>query len=432
MSCLVLLSTNVWAQDELARRASWQAKVSFSEPVGVKVTELETGTPLFSTGVKVDDRILAVNGVAIKTRQAWQDLTDALVADKDYELVLRRDEKRLTVTTRFPAVERETYPGIAVEYDEIVSDYGIRQRTIITRPEAAVGPIPGIVVLQGLSCSSIEYTPGRRSNFIRSLRGLVQQSGMAVMRIEKPGLGDSEGDCSRTDFHTELNGYQVAIEQFKARDDVDAGRIVVYGSSMGSALAPYLVEQHQLNGVIADGTFFRSWFEHMLEIERRIKRMQGKSQSEINTLMTQVYIPLYYGMLVEQRSYADLVRANPLLAEHNYHADAHMYGRPVAYYHQVQAFNFAGAWSQVKVPVRIRYGSNDWIMSEADNHMIVDALKRAGNQNVELFVYPGLDHWDTVHKTPDDSFHGQPGQWQDMISEQIVGWAQELNARARR
>jgi pimeloyl-ACP methyl ester carboxylesterase len=167
----------------------------------------------------------------------------------------------------------------------------------------------------------------------------------------------------------------------------------------------------------------------MLEIERRIKKMQGLDETKINRLINKAYIPLYYGMLIEKKSYRQVINEQPTLAEHNYHRQAHMYGRPVEFYHQLQDFDIAGNWASLKAPVRIRWGTNDWIMSEYDNDIIIGMLKDAGHTNAKLYKYPGLDHWSTVHKTAKDSFTGTPGKWEDRISHQLIDWAKELNSQ---
>ncbi|NQZ77708.1 MAG: hypothetical protein HRT61_16635, partial [Ekhidna sp.] len=93
---------------------------------------------------------------------------------------------------------------------------------------------------------------------------------------------------------------------------------------------------------------------------------------------------------------------------------------------QLQKFDLAGEWEKVSVPVRILYGSNDWIMSAFDNQMIIDVLDRVGHSDHELLVYPGLDHWNTIHESPNDSFNGKPGNWDERVPKQIVDWANEM------
>lgn len=414
---------------DLPRRASWEAKFVAANPLGRLLENIDSDSPLDNAGLKVGDVLLQVNNTLIKDGATWDDLTDNLVANTPTKLTVRRGLMTFDVTARFNPVPLERYTGLDVEYGVVENDFGFKQRTIVTLPKSTKGKIPAIFMVQGLSCSSAEVRATSKSNYIKMLKQIVESVDMLVMRIEKPGMGDSQGNCSKTNFNTELHGYEKGLQTLLNDPRIDRNRVLVYGNSMGSAIAPYLANKYQLNGVISDGTFYRSWFEHMLEIERRIKQMQGQTEAQISQQINQAYIPLYYGMLIEKKSYAQVIQENPLLAQYNYHGPEHMYGRPMAYYHQLQDFDFAGQWQQVKVPVRVRWGENDWIMSEADNHMIVDTLKRAGNQNVDLVIYPKLDHWSTLHEAPADSFNGKPGVWEDEIAQLIVRWAKELNSR---
>ena len=328
--------------EETDRRARWHASFKPAEPVGREITAIEPESALHEAGLLVGDIVLAINGEAVKDGNHWWDLTYNLRAATHYILMVRRNGRVEQKNVQFQPTPKETYDTLATEYGFITSDYGIRQRTITTWPIQLDGPNAAIFVVGGLSCSSIEYLPGRQSNFIRALRDLAQHSGMAMMRVEKPGVGDSEGRCSETDFVTELNGYEVALQQFLAEPRINRDKVIVFGSSMGGALAPYLANKYTLNGVIADGPFYRSWFEHMLEIERRIQSMNGLDETTVNQRMIEAYIPLYYGMLVEKKSYQAVINQSPLLAEYNYHGAEHMYGRPVAFYHQMQQFDVAG------------------------------------------------------------------------------------------
>lgn len=429
---MIHIPASLATEEPLARRAQWGARFDRLPEAGVRIRSIEETSALGRAGLQPGDIIISVDNKTFSSAANWDDMTDALVAGHDYKVNYRRGAQDHVARIRFEPLAQESHEGLTTTYDQITSDFGIRQRIIITRPSGRDGPQPAIFVLQGLSCSSIENWEGRRSNFARSLTNIVTQSGMVVMRTEKPGLGDSEGDCSATDFETELNGYETAMEKLRRLPYVDQNRIIVFGSSMGSALAPYFANKYQLNGVIADGTYYRTWFEHMLEIERRIKTMEGNDQTTVNRMMNQAYIPLYYGMLIEKKSYREVIERSPLLATYNYHDDAHMYGRPVSFYHQLQDFDVAGNWQKLSVPARIRWGTNDWIMSEYDNDMIVETLAHAGNRDVVLYKYPGLDHFDSIAASMEASYAGEPGTWDDRISGQLIDWAKELNTQRNR
>ncbi|MBB6520002.1 alpha/beta fold hydrolase [Pseudoteredinibacter isoporae] len=430
---LFTMMAAISSAESLERRAAWQAKFKAPTENGVEIRELTPSSPLDQAGLQKGDFIIEFDGEKMDKATQWHDISDALVGDKPYRIRYQRDGQTRSAQANFPPLAREQHPGINTLYGSFKNPDGLGIRTIVTHPkEATQKQWPAIFVVQGLSCSSIEILPKRRSNYIRLLKDVVRDSNMLVMRVEKPGLGDSEGNCSQTDFATELQVYETALQMLLKRDDVDRQRVIVYGNSMGSTLAPYLANKYQLNGIISDGPFFRSWFEHMLEIERRIKSMQGLSQSDIQQQINRAYIPLYYGMLIDKKSYADVIKSNPELGKYNYHGPEHMYGRPMSFYHQFQDFNFEGGWANLKAPARVRWGRHDWIMSEYDIDMIAATLKANGNRNVEIFKYPLLDHWGTLHESPSDSFHGKPGRWEDKISGQIVGWAKALNAKVNK
>jgi pimeloyl-ACP methyl ester carboxylesterase len=420
---MLLTSGLVWA-DELPRRAQWEARFQFpeSQTAGVIVRSLEAGSPLEQVGLQVGDHIVAVNGQPILRPEAWSDVTDALVAKQRYALTYKRGQQSEQVTVRFKAQPKEVYEGIDTIYDHITSDYGIRQRVIITKPKGVTGRQPAILLLQGLSCSSIEINADRLNAWTRLIRELVTRSNKVLLRVEKPGLGDSEGNCSETDFNTELNGYHTAAAYLKSLPYVDPKRIVVYGNSMGSALAPHFANRFGFAAVVSDGTYVKTWYEHMLEIERRILAFKGHSQSEITQKMNQVFIPLYHGMLIGRQSYQQVIDAYPAIAADNYHGPEHMYGRPMAFYQQLQQFDVAGAWAQLQVPARIRWGTHDWIMSEADNDLIIEILQTAGHQDHVLYKHPGLDHWQTIHESPQNSFDGKPGESDPAVSGVILDW----------
>lgn len=426
---LLLLNLSLTSVGQpLERRAYFESKIAgpASFNPGATITEIIPSSPLDKAGLKTGDVILNVDGRAVLTSSDWSAILFSLSSTKRTQLIVKRGVESMKTDVQLSALPLETNANVETLYETIVNDYGMRQRAIITIPKNGKSKHPAIILIQGLSCSSVEKYSGRSNNWVKQIQDLAEKSNMVLYRIEKPGVGDSEGDCGQIDFLTELNGYETAIKALKSKPYVDTNKIVIYGNSMGSALAPYIANTHGLAGVISDGTFFKSWYEHMLEIERRILEIEGKSQKEIYHLMNTVYIPLYYEMLVKKRSFDAILKDHPTFKPYHRQGLHHMYGRPMVYYHQMQDFNFAEHWEQVTVPVRIRWGTNDWIMTEHDNDMIISVLENAGHTNHKLLKYKDLDHWSTIHPNYNNSFYFKPGKWEDAISQQIIDWAWEI------
>lgn len=411
----------------LGRRAFLGASVSSPsiDRPGAVILSIEQGSPLEDAGLLQGDRILKVNNTLAASDEIWTDISYGLRAEQPTQFLIKRGEEILNPTVELKPWPKEKHAAIDTYYEEVTNDFGLTQRIIITKPQKR-GKQPALLLIGGLSCSSIELHPTRTNNWQKVIRDLVEKTGMVMMRIEKPGVGDSDGNCAEADFLTDLSGYHAAIRKLKSKDYVDTTNIIIYGSSMGSALAPYLANKHGLAGVISDGTFFKTWFEHMLEIERRIRQMSGDSESVIVEKLNNFFIPLYYKMMIEKKSYQEAINEYPALVAYNYHSPEHMYGRPMAYYQQLQNFDLAGGWENLKVPLRIMRGTNDWIMSAYDNQMIMDLLDRNGHEDHVLYEQEGMDHWNTIHKRSDDSFLGKPGAWDDDISERLVLWVREL------
>ncbi len=424
---LFLVTVSIVQAQSLGRRATWQASIAWpsAKQPGALIRTIVKGSPLDKAGLVSGDRILNVNGKAIVTPENWDNANYNIRADKEISMEVKRGTQMMKFKVWLTPMPKESHKGIDTYYEEVVSDYGIRQRTIITKPKGSE-KLPAIFLIQGLSCSTIENSSSRSNNWVKLIGDLAEKSGMVLMRVDKPGVGDSEGDCNSVDFHTELAGYEAALNALKSKDYVDTTKIVVYGNSMGSALAPYFANKHNLAGVISDGTFFKTWYEHMLEIERRILKIEGNTEAQILEKMNKAFIPLYHGMLIEKKSFKEVIDEIPALNDYHRQGLFHMYGRPVEYYHQVQDFNFAAEWEQLKVPVRIRWGTNDWIMSEFDNDMIIDVLETAGHKDHELYKFPGMDHWSTIHPSYKESFEFKPGKWDDKISQQIIDWVKYM------
>ena len=137
---------------------------------------------------------------------------------------------------------RESYPNVDVIYDSVTMPDGKRLRSIVTKPRDAKEKLPVIFLTGWLSCDSVEAAADTKDTIGLILRGLSQTPGFCLFKIDKPGCGDSEGDCSQTDFNTELAGYRAAFRALKNHDFIDSSQMYIFGSSNGGGFAPLVPE----------------------------------------------------------------------------------------------------------------------------------------------------------------------------------------------
>ena len=102
--------------------------------------------------------------------------------------------------TARPEPKRERFQNAEVLYGWAPDIHGHRLRTFITRPNNAISKVPAIFFVGWLSCDSVEYPDAdTKDGFGILLRRLIEQSGYATVRVDKPGVGESEGKQSADD-----------------------------------------------------------------------------------------------------------------------------------------------------------------------------------------------------------------------------------------
>jgi pimeloyl-ACP methyl ester carboxylesterase len=321
---------------------------------------------------------------------------------------------------------RESYPDVDVIYDSVTAPDGKRLRTIITKPRNAKGKLPVIFVAGWLSCDSVEAPTGTKDASGLVFQGLVRLPQFSLFRVDKQGVGDSEGVCAETDFDSELGGYRAAFRALKDYDFINSNRVFILGISNGGGFAPLVpeldAEQAHVRGYISVGGWAKTWFEHMLEIERRRFALMGKTPAEVTEMMKRA-APLYYEWLIKGRPVGDILKEQPQLAdlwpEGKDHA--HLYGRPLAFYQQLQKLNLAAAWSRVTAPTYALRGEFDWIMSRED-HQLIAAYVSANGGDAYAYEVPKTGHTFQHYLSLADAFKGKEAPFDSKVIQLLTDW----------
>ena len=321
---------------------------------------------------------------------------------------------------------RESYPNIDVIYDSVTAPDGKRLRTIITKPRNAKGKLPVIFVAGWLSCDSVEAPAGTKDASGLVFQSLARLPQFTLFRLDKQGVGDSEGVCAETDFDLELSGYRAAFRALKNYEFIDTNRVFILGISNGGGFAPLIpesqAEQQQVRGYISVGGWAKTWFEHMIEIERRRFALMGKRPAEVTEAMKRA-MTLYYEWLIKGRPVGDIFKEQPQLAdlwpEGKDHA--HLYGRPLAFYQQLQKLNLAAAWSRVTAPTYALHGELDWIMSRED-HQLIAAYVSANGEDAYAYEVPKMGHTFQHYLNLADAFKDKEASFDPKVIGLLTDW----------
>jgi pimeloyl-ACP methyl ester carboxylesterase len=241
---------------------------------------------------------------------------------------------------------------------------------------------------------------------------------MVTMRVERPGLGDSEGpDCGDATLEDDMAGFRAGLQRLRAMPGVDPSRIFIVGASVGGALAPILAKEGPVKGVVSIGGFTKTWHEHMLEIERRRLVLEGHTPSEVNDAMRGLAV-FYAEYLAGSLTPKEVIARHPELAPLWNDEPTRQYGRPAAYYQALQRLNVEAAWAALDAPALVVWGEYDWIMSESDQERAVALV----GPRATLFVAPKAGHGLNTYPSLAASFKGESSGVDDSFATRIADW----------
>lgn len=125
----------------------------------------------------------------------------------------------------------------------------------MTAPAGSVRPRPTVFAVGWLSCDSVQIPPTGpgRDGTLGMLKRTIEESGMTVVRVEKPGQPGSASTCEDTDFDTELAGCRGLFSTLVRYPEVDAARVAGLGSSNGGGFASLVVGDQPAIGYVVVG-----------------------------------------------------------------------------------------------------------------------------------------------------------------------------------
>jgi pimeloyl-ACP methyl ester carboxylesterase len=378
------------------------------------------------TGLRTNDRILRVNGTPLDSPAALPRVLISLRAGDTARFEIVRDGQPLNFTSTLQALPREQMQGVDTIYDSALTDLGFRVRTIVTRPRNATGKLPVVFLVGWLSCDSVEYPFGPGDDgFGQLLHDIATQSGHVLIRMDKPGIGDSMGpSCAETDFQTELAAYRAAFRTLKRYDFMDPEQLFILGLSNGGGFAPLVPQEEKVRGYVVAGGWSKTWFEHMLELERRRLKLSGKKPGDVTDSM-KGYAEFYTDYLRRKMTPREILKAKPYLSPLWYGGPEHQYGRPASFFHQLEDLNLSASWQKVEAPVLVMHGEYDWIMSRDDHELIAEIVNSKQEGRARFVELPKTDHLFMTFENMSKAFNGEGGRYNKSVTEQVLTFLRE-------
>ena len=432
LSFLALAALPTWAaspEGDLPRKATLGVDLRM-ERGAVVVERIHAGSTAADGGLRSGDTIVALAGQPIPDIPRLVTAVGALAAGARVEITLLRDGQPVTRTLTLKERPRDRGDTFQVLYQHVVSR-GVRLRTIVTRPHAP-GRHPVLFLIPGLGAVSLDQPldgPGAYSRILRAFAA----AGYVTVRVEKPGIGDSEGGpYADTDFDTELDGLRQALIAVRGDAFVDPDQIFVFGHSMGGVFGPALAIERPVKGVAVYGTVVKTTTEYFLENWRRQAGLGGSDAAAVDSTVRDLAAALH-PLLVERKTPDEVLAAaphlRPLLAR--LMPDGRIDGRALPFWTQLAATNLPALWSRGAGHVLAIWGRNDFIASEGDHPLIAQIVNAARPGMAAYVALDGADHGFRKTASPEDSFRrwrSPGGEFNGEIVNVLKEWTEKIRA----
>lgn len=425
--------------EALTTTAAQAAKLPAGQQGAVITEVFPTGTGE-ALGLRAGDIVLSMAGDAVTDVQAVVRHTQSWRSGEPLRMEVWRNGARQQLHGTIKGKPMETSTVAEVTYGAVSFGDG-QLRTIIHKPKAD-GVFPLVVYLQGFDCSSIDYYYQPDSPIRQFVDGLVEK-GFAVFRVEKPGVGDSDGsfDCGNIGYDTEVAAFDAAMQELKDYDFVDTDNIFYFGHSLGGVTAPLLAARHHPKGVAVYGTVFESWYEYMQKVFRDQSYVRGDDwiRTENNSRNAQEFLARLFIMKESPEQMSQYPQLKSLLDGNilDFDGDSRFIGRHYTFWQELNAANQVQAWRDADVYSLAIYGEYDiHAISPKDAQQIADLVNDYHPGKGKFVLLPGTEHGFSkvpsmeayVQMRTDGSFNSRymAEHYNPAVVETLVNWMEDV------
>lgn len=398
---------------------------------GLVANEPLPGLTAAALGFRAGDMVLRLGGAPV-TASTIADVIRSTRAGTQLEFAIVRDGKPETL--KGPLLEKPRDPGTD-EYEVVYGDVvnaGQRMRTIVTKPRKP-GKHPGFMFIQGFSPVSYDYVLSKSTGDVATIDGPLlhtfASSGFVTIRVEKPGVGDSEGGpFNDLDYDDEIGIYKETLAQLKSLPEVDADEVFIFGHSMGSSFGPMIAADDPVKGIAVYGAAARTWFEYLLDTIRYQGLVGGESFEQAHEKV-RVGARIMALVMLEKKSPAEVKEAHPDLAPwvDAFFPGGLFNGKSLDFWRQLNDINIASYWNRLDCDVLAVKGASDFVVYETDHKLIADIVNKKSPGKGTFVVAPNCDHLLHAYATEQESLRGfQRGKYSDSFATILKDWIEKV------
>jgi len=352
----------------------------------VTIDAVGPGSAAANMGLERGDVVVSVDGVTVADSAAFVAAVARRRAGDAVTIVVKRGGATLTKEGKLGALPLEKQAAYDIEYGNVDTGAG-RRRVIVTRPRDTARH-PAVLLIGGIGCYSLDglLRPAEPRDPYAKILDALTRAGYVTMRVEKSGMGDSEGPpCSdpRSDFEAEVRGNAAGLAQLESLDFVDRGNVFLFAHSIGPLVAARIAAKHPVRGLVLAETIGTGWLEYELTNVRRQLLLSGAPYDEVDRRVRQHEICAHRFFIEKQP--ADKTCAGDLAAP-----------APSTYMQQLGSLDLAPLWKQIDAPVLIFYGTADFVTDDYQHQYLTNMINAFHPGRATYVRIEGMDHGLTV------------------------------------
>ncbi len=403
--------------------ADLRTTLQFQGSGGVLISGIIPGLPAEKAGLKSNDIITAVGELPVDGPPALSAALRPHGAGQTVSLSVWREGATKILQLTLGERPRETSEKYDVTYDATrVGEHLVR--TLVTRPKAD-GRRPAVLVLPGLPNQPGEFPPQPRVPF-RPLVEALSDAGFVTMRVDRPGVGDSQGVAPEdAPISSDVATIAAAVAALADYEFVDPKRVFVFAHGLAGTVLPLAMKDAPVAGVIVYGTLARPPAEALPELYARYAELDAASDEDVQR--TRKDARAFFAALCEQcKSPVEVFKSEPALRETigpSVRDDTYLLERHYRFVQELSAAPISESWRSVRVPVLAMWGECDFQAGRADHEQIVEWVNASHPGRAKLAVIEGADHLFQSAEDAEESYlSGFTGQYNDAVFAAVCDW----------
>lgn len=434
--CLALImassvSTIGFAQQqdisEISIEGIWQGKLKIPGielTIVFKISENPDGTLTATmdspdqgaTGIPVEEVIFIDNTLRLEVKSAGgvfegKVSEDFLVIEGEWKqsgqtlpLTLKRVDKAVEILR--PQVPKKPYPYIEKKVAYTNLKAGVKLVGILTLPSDK-GVFPAVLLITGSGPQDRDETIYGHHPFL-VLADYLTRQGIAVLRVDDRGVGESTGDFSQATSEDFASDVLAGVEYLKTCKEIDPKKIGLLGHSEGGLIAPIVAVKSPDVAFIVLMAGPGLTGEEILYLQGAlISRAMGVSEEDI--IKKRQFNEKIFSVLIEEEDSEIAEERLRQMFEEDWEkmsdGEKEQIGDSEVFL-EAQLQNLLSPWlkffltydpkptlSKVKCPVLAINGEKDLQVPPKENlSAIEEILKAGGNQSYTIKELPGLNH----------------------------------------